>query len=113
MCIYLKCTNKILNISFITEIVKECTVVDKSFFDTSTMDVLDTWKHLKTMDYITENGIHRGFMIKYIKEFPCDYVDHNLFNHIDEYFDKRNLDFGDFECVFKLLFEVRLSVLRR
>lgn len=88
------------DIRFVTEIVKDCIVVDKSFFDVSDMDKLDPWKHLKYMDYITENGIHKGFMNKYINEFPCDYVEHEIFATLNDYCKSRKIFFSDFECVF-------------
>jgi hypothetical protein len=89
------------NISFITEIINDCIVVDKSFFDKSSMDKLDTLQHLKNMYYITESGIHTGFMNKYINEFPCDYVTHQIYRSLEHYCITTRVPFEEFECVFK------------
>lgn len=86
---------------FVSEFNPECFILNKNFFDASSFDQLDPLKRVKEIHYVCYQGIHKHFIQKYIDNFPCDYVTHQLFDTQYDYlrFNKINFE-RDFKCIY-------------
>lgn len=92
------------SIIFVQELLPDCQIVDESFFNESTMDKLDVKKELKEFVYLGLVGIQKYFFYTYIKNFPCDYTLHSIYDVNQEYYNDHNVDFdNEFKSVFKFV----------